>query len=57
MATGEVRGRVKVMIGLLRRMCDPRIERHLLADDGEVLVDEVTHHWFAYVRPEFHNCS
>ena len=41
---------LSVLVGIVRRICDPRIERHLLVDDGEVLVDEVTHHWFAYVR-------
>ncbi len=33
------------------RMGDPRIGKHLLREEGEVVVDEVTHHWFAYVRP------
>ncbi|TNM41281.1 PH domain-containing protein [Nocardioides albidus] len=32
-------------------MGDPRIGKHLLREEGEVVVDEVTHHWFAYVRP------
>lgn len=30
---------------------DPDIRRHLLRDEGEVIVDEVRHHWCAYVRP------
>ena len=30
---------------------DPRIAQHLLRDEGEVIVDEVRHHWAAYVRP------
>jgi Bacterial PH domain len=30
---------------------DPRIAKHLLRDEGEVIVDEVRHHWAAYVRP------
>jgi hypothetical protein len=30
---------------------DPRIGKHLLRDEGEVVVDEVRHHWAAYVRP------
>jgi membrane protein YdbS with pleckstrin-like domain len=28
----------------------PDISRHLLRDEGEVVVDEVEHHWVAYVR-------
>ena len=30
---------------------DPRIGKHLLREEGEVIVDEVRHHWCAYVRP------
>ena len=30
---------------------DPRIAQHLLREEGEVVVDEVAHHWVAYVRP------
>ncbi|HWJ67660.1 MAG TPA: PH domain-containing protein [Nocardioides sp.] len=37
--------------GLVLRLGDPRIGKHLLRDEGEVVVDEVTHHWFAYLRP------
>ncbi|MBM7519603.1 PH domain-containing protein [Nocardioides nitrophenolicus] len=37
--------------GVVARMGDPKIGKHLLRDEGEVVVDEVTHHWFAYVRP------
>lgn len=29
----------------------PDISRHLLRDEGEVVVDEVSHHWMAFVRP------
>ena len=29
----------------------PDISRHLLRDEGEVVVDEVEHHWMAYTRP------
>jgi len=29
----------------------PDISRHLLRDEEEVVVDEVEHHWAAYVRP------
>jgi hypothetical protein len=28
----------------------PEIEAHLLSDEGEVVVDEVRHHWVAYCR-------
>ena len=31
-------------------LLDPHIQRHLLHDDGEVVVDEVKRHWFAYLR-------
>jgi hypothetical protein len=30
---------------------DPGIAKHLLREEGEVIVDEVRHHWAAYVRP------
>ncbi|MBZ5736640.1 PH domain-containing protein [Nocardioides mangrovi] len=30
---------------------DPVIAKHLLRDEGEVIVDEVRHHWAAYTRP------
>ena len=33
------------------RLGDPNIAKHLLREEGEVVVDEVTHHWFAYLRP------
>jgi hypothetical protein len=29
----------------------PNIGRHLLRDEGEVIVDEVRHHWMAYLLP------
>ena len=29
---------------------DPRIAKHLLREEGEVIVDEVRHHWCAFVR-------
>lgn len=38
-------------MGFLAWIGDPRIGRHLLRDEGEVIVDEVHHHWFAYLRP------
>lgn len=37
--------------GARRLIADPRIVRHLLADEGEVVVDEVRHHWVVYVIP------
>jgi uncharacterized membrane protein YdbT with pleckstrin-like domain len=30
---------------------EPEIRHHLLRDEGEVIVDEVAHHWVAYLRP------
>ena len=30
---------------------DPNIHRHLLREEGEVIVDEVRHHWIVYARP------
>ena len=30
---------------------DPRIGTHLLREEGEVIVDEVAHHWIVYVVP------
>ena len=29
----------------------PDISRHLLREEGEVVVDEVSHHWIVFVRP------
>lgn len=40
------------MAGWLRRtFADPRIGKHLLREEGEVIVDEVRHHWVVYTRP------
>ncbi|HSE08523.1 MAG TPA: PH domain-containing protein [Nocardioidaceae bacterium] len=40
------------MAGWLRRtFADPRVGRHLLRDEGEVIVDEVLHHWIVYTKP------
>jgi hypothetical protein len=40
------------MAGWLRRtLADPNIGRHLLRDEGEVIVDEVRHHWVVYLVP------
>jgi hypothetical protein len=38
-------------MGLLTSITEPDIRRHLLRDEGEVIVDEVRRHWVAYVRP------
>lgn len=39
-------------MGWLRStFADPRIGRHLLRDEGEVIVDEVRKHWIVYVTP------
>jgi hypothetical protein len=38
-------------LGWLRRtFADPDIASHLLADEGEIVIDEVRHHWVIYVR-------
>ncbi|WP_203338035.1 PH domain-containing protein [Nocardioides limicola] len=36
-------------MGLARAITDPQVGRHLLRDEGEVIVDEVRHHWIAFV--------
>jgi hypothetical protein len=33
------------------RATDPDIRRHLLREEGEVIVDEVRHHWVVFVLP------
>ena len=38
-------------MGFLTWVGDPQIGRHLLREEGEVVVDEVRHHWVAFVRP------
>ena len=38
-------------MGLLASVTEPDIRRHLLREEGEVIVDEVSKHWVAYVRP------
>ncbi len=30
---------------------DQDVERHLLVEEGEVVIDEVAHHWVVFVRP------
>ena len=37
-------------MGVLATISDPKVARHLLSDEGEHVVDEVKHHWVAYVR-------
>jgi membrane protein YdbS with pleckstrin-like domain len=39
-----------VLTWLLGLAPQPEIRGHLLRDEGEVIVDEVAHHWVAYVR-------
>lgn len=34
----------------LDHIADPKIERHLLIEEGEIVVDEVRHHWAAFWR-------
>lgn len=38
-------------MGLTRALTDPDIRKHLLREEGEVIVDEVRHHWIVYVVP------
>jgi uncharacterized membrane protein YdbT with pleckstrin-like domain len=38
-------------MGLVQRLTDPNIRKHLLRDEGEVIVDEVSHHWVVFVVP------
>lgn len=38
-------------MGLVRALTDPDIRKHLLRDEGEVIVDEVKHHVIVYVVP------
>ena len=41
-----------MVLGWLRRtFADPKVDDHLLLDEGEVVVDEITKHWIVYVRP------
>lgn len=37
-------------MGMTARLLDPRIGQYLLREEGEVVVDEVRHHWAAYTR-------
>jgi membrane protein YdbS with pleckstrin-like domain len=36
-------------MGLTRALTDPNIRKHLLRDEGEVIVDEVRKHWIVHV--------
>ena len=38
-------------MGIIASLSDPNIAKHLLREEGEVIVDEVRHHWVAYVKP------
>jgi uncharacterized membrane protein YdbT with pleckstrin-like domain len=38
-------------MGFWRWVADPKVGRHLLRDEDEVVVDEVLKHWVAFVRP------
>jgi len=38
-------------MGLTRTLTDPNIRKHLLRDEGEVIVDEVRKHWVVYTLP------
>ena len=37
-------------IGLFR-IFDPKVRRHLISDEGEVVIDEVRQHWVVYTLP------
>lgn len=37
-------------IGLFR-IFDPKVRRHLISDEGEVVIDEVRQHWVVYAVP------
>ena len=38
-------------MSLVSSVTDPNIRRHLLREEGEVIVDEVRHHWIVFVLP------
>ena len=40
-------------MGVIQALTDPRIGRHLLRDEGEVIVDEVRKHWVVFIKPAF----
>jgi hypothetical protein len=35
------------------KVADPRVTRHLLVREGELVIDEVRHHWVVYLFPGF----
>ncbi|MGD7706896.1 PH domain-containing protein [Microlunatus sp. Y2014] len=37
--------------GWLDRLADPQVTRHLIADEGEIIIDEVRRHWMAVIVP------
>lgn len=39
------------MAASLDRLLDPKVTRHLIADEGEIVVDEVRRHWAAHAVP------
>ncbi|MGO1973440.1 MAG: PH domain-containing protein [Propionibacteriaceae bacterium] len=39
------------MAAPLERLLDPKVTRHLIADEGEIVVDEVRRHWAAHAVP------
>ncbi|QNN51997.1 PH domain-containing protein [Nocardioides mesophilus] len=46
-----VRVRRTTRQGWFARTFDPKIGSHLLRDEGEVIVDDVHHHWVVYLVP------
>lgn len=40
-----------MLVWLRSRIPEPEIRKHLLRDEGEVIVDEVPHHWIVHVLP------
>jgi len=37
---------------ILGSIANPHVERHLLVDEGEQIIDEVRHHWVVYLRAD-----
>ena len=35
------------------KVADPRVTKHLLIREGEIIIDEVRHHWVVYIFPGF----
>jgi len=35
------------------KVADPRVTKHLLVREGEIVIDEVRHHWVLYLFPGF----